>query len=142
MVGLDLDTRRGDIFKGIIEGITFSLKKVVDSLEATEIKIAEYHPVGGGSKSEVWIQTTADIFGKPFMLPLVKEAGTLGAAIIAGVGSGVYSSFEEGVEACVRLERTFEPDMNKNQSYKARYEAYKELWHLIHDYLRKLAAIN
>jgi xylulokinase len=142
MVGLDLDTRRGDMLKGIIEGITFSLKEVVDSLETTDIKITEYRPVGGGSKSETWIQNSANIFGKPFKLPLVKEAGTLGAAIIAGVGSGVYASFEEGVEACVRLERIFEPDMNMNQRYKVRYEAYKELWPLMGEYLRKLAPMN
>ena len=142
MVGLDLDTRRGDMLKGIIEGITFSLKEVVDSLAPTDIDINEYRPVGGGSKSEAWIQTSANIFGKPFKLPLVKEAGTLGAAIIAGVGSGVYASFEEGVEASVRLERTFEPDMKINQRYKDRYEAYKELWPLMGKYLRKLAAMN
>jgi xylulokinase len=142
MVGLNLDTTRGDILKGIIEGVTFSLKVVVDSLAPTDIDINEYRPVGGGSKSEAWIQTCANIFGKPFKLPVVKEAGTLGAAIIAGVGSGVYASFEEGVEASVRLERTFEPDMKINQRYKARYEMYKELWPLMGKYLRKLAAMN
>jgi xylulokinase len=142
MVGLDLDTRRGDILRGIIEGVTFSLKEVVDSLETTDIKINEFRPVGGGSKSEAWIQISANIFGKPFRLPLVKEAGTLGAAIIAGVGSGVFVSFEEGVEACVRLERTFEPDLSVNQRYKVRYEVYKELWPLMSEYLRKLAAMN
>ena len=114
MVGLNLETSRGDILKGILEGITYSLKEVVESLVETGIEIGEYRPVGGGSKSESWIQTSADILGKPFNLPVVKEAGTLGAAIIAGVGSGVYASFEDGVEASVRVARTFEPDLNLN----------------------------
>jgi xylulokinase len=142
MAGLDLDTRRGDMLKGIIEGVTFSLKEVVDSLDTTGIEIAEYRPVGGGSKSEAWIQTSANIFGKPFKLPLVKEAGTLGAAIIAGVGSGVYTSFDEGVEASVKLERVFEPDMRINQRYQAHYDAFKQLWPLMGEYLRKITALN
>ena len=142
MVGLNLETSRGDILKGILEGITYSLKEVVESLVETGIEIGEYRPVGGGSKSESWIQTSADILGKPFNLPVVKEAGTLGAAIIAGVGSGVYASFEDGVETSVRVARTFEPDLNLNQRYQANYQAYQELWPLMGDYLRELSRVK
>jgi xylulokinase len=142
MVGLDLETSRGDLLKGILEGVTFSLKEVVDSLVETGIGIHEYRPVGGGSKSQAWIQTSADILGKPFKLPMVKEAGTLGAAIIAGVGSNIYTSFEDGVEATVKVARTFEPDMNLHQRYQANYQAYKELWLLMGDYLQDLAKVK
>jgi xylulokinase len=142
MVGLNQETSRGDILKGILEGITFSLQEVVESLAETGIEIGEYRPVGGGSKSESWIQTSADILGKPFNLPVVKEAGTLGAAIIAGVGSGIYSSFEDGVEASVKVARTFEPDLNLHQRYLANYHAYKELWPLMGDNLRELSRVK
>ena len=80
--------------------------------------------------------------GQPFILPIVKEAGCLGAAIIAGLGSGTFASFEQGVEATVHLGRTFEPDMKMIQQYETRYEAYKRLWPLMSDYLRELAAAN
>lgn len=136
ILGLNLNTSRGDILKGILEGITFSLKEVVDSLTATGVEIQEYRPVGGGSKSEAWIQTSANIMGKPFHLPMVKEAGTLGAAIMAGIGSGAYASFSEGVEAAVKVERRFEPDMDMHQRYQGHYQAYLELWPLLGDYLR------
>jgi xylulokinase len=142
MVGLNLETSRGDILKGILEGVTFSLKEVVDSLAQTGFAINEYRPVGGGSKSDAWIQIAADIMGQPFILPIVKEAGCLGAAIIAGLGSGTFASFEQGVEATVHLGRTFEPDMKMIQQYETRYEAYKRLWPLMSDYLRELAAAN
>lgn len=142
IVGLNLETSRGDILKGILEGVTFSLMEVVDSLAETGIEIQEYRPVGGGSKSDTWIQTSANILGKPFKLPVVKEAGTLGAAVIAGVGSGVYDSFEQGVEATVKVERSFEPDMNLNQRYQAHYQVYQGLWPLMGDYLRRLATMN
>ncbi len=139
MVGLKLDTSRGEILKGILEGVTYSLKEVVDSTSGTDLEIQEYRPVGGGSKAEAWIQTSADILGKPFKLPGVKEAGTLGAAIIAGIGSGTYSSFGEAVEVTEKIEKTYHPDMAMHQRYQANYEFHQQLWPLMADYLSDLA---
>jgi xylulokinase len=140
MVGLRLTTPRSAILKGIVEGITYYLKECVDALPATGITINDYRVAGGGSKSDVWVQTCADIMGRPFNRPTITEAGTLGAAIIAGVGSGIFSSFDEGVGAMVNLERCFEPDQTQHQHYMERYEQYKRLWPLMNSYLREIAA--
>ena len=125
--GLRLETSRGDILKGILEGTTFDLKEAVEALPPTGIRIADFRVVGGGSKSDAWVQICADILGRPFVRPQVTEAGALGAAIIAGVGSGVFPSFAAGVQAMVRLERTFEPDAPRQQMYAARFEEYRQL---------------
>jgi xylulokinase len=140
MVGLQLQTTRGDILKGLIEGIAFYLKEVVDSLPATGIQIQEYRATGGGAKSAAWIQVLADIMGQPVIRPRVTEAGALGAAILAGVGSGAFASFREGVEAMVDLDRTFEPDPGRHQQYQQRFQKHRDLWPLLQDYLRELAA--
>lgn len=139
MAGLRLETTRGDILKGIIEGATFYLKEIVDSLPPTGIAITDYRAVGGGSKSDAWIQVCADIMGQPFTRPKITEAGALGAAIIAGVGSGVFPSYEAGVETMVKLERTFEPDAQRHRLYQDRFEKYSRLWPLMRGYLRDLA---
>ncbi len=140
VAGLRLETSRGDILKGILEGTTFYLKECIESLPPTGIEIVDFRAVGGGSKSNAWIQICADILGRPFVRPKITEAGALGAAIIAGVGDGVFSSFEAGVEAMVRLERTFEPDPQQHQLYKSRFEMYRRLWPLMEEYLRDLAS--
>lgn len=127
MAGLQFDTPRGEILKGIIEGVTFDLKEAIESLPAIGIEIADFRAVGGGSKSDVWLQVCADILGRPFVRPKITEAGALGAAIMAGVGCGVFSSYAAGVEAMVGLERTFEPDMSQHQLYQSRYEEYSKL---------------
>jgi xylulokinase len=134
MVGLRLETSRGDILKGILEGTTFYLKECIESLPATDIAINDFRAVGGGSKSDAWIQVCADIMGRPFVRPKVTEAGALGAAIIAGVGAGAFSSFESGVETMVQLERTFEPDAHQQQLYAGRFEEYRKLWPWLRDY--------
>lgn len=72
--------------------------------------------------------------GRPFIRPRIGEAGALGAAIIAGVGEGIFPSFEVGVETMVKLDRTFEPNSRKQKSYENRFEQYKRLWPLIREY--------
>jgi len=139
VAGLRLETTRGDVLKGIIEGTTFYLKECVAALAPTGIEIADFRAVGGGSKSDAWIQVCADILGRPFVRPIVTEAGALGAAIIAGVGSGVFPSYEAGVEAMVSLERTFDPNPVQQKLYERRFETYTRLWPLLKDYLPTLA---
>lgn len=138
IVGLHLETTRGAILKGILEGVTFYLKECLETLPPTGIEIEEFRAVGGGSKSDAWVQLSADIIGRPFVRPKITEAGVLGAAIIAGVGSGTFSTFEEAVENVVRIERVFEPAPARERMYKDQFEKYKLLWPLLGPYLRSL----
>jgi xylulokinase len=139
IAGLQLETARGDILKGILEGTTFYLRECLESLAGTGIEITNFCAAGGGSRSDAWIQICADILGRPFVRPKITEAGVLGAAIIAGTGSEVFSSLAAGVETMVELDRTYTPDPHKQKLYEGRFEKYKRLWPLMADYLRDLA---
>ena len=138
IAGLRLETSRGNILKGIIEGATFYLKECIESLPSIGIEINDFRAVGGGSRSDEWVQVSADILGRPFTRPKINEAGALGAAIIAGVGSGVFSSFETGVAAMVSLERTFEPNLQLQERYEIQFEKFKEVGPLMKAYLQSL----
>ncbi len=138
VAGLHLETSRGDILKGILEGTTYYLKECVESLPATGIGIDDYRAVGGGSKSDAWIQICADIFGRPFTRPVTTEAGALGAAIMAGVGSGIFPNCQSGVEAMVKLDRNFEPDPKQHELYKEHFDRYRQLYPLAKKYLKDL----
>ena len=59
---------------------------------------------------------------------------------MAGVGRGVFGSYEEGVGAMVKLDRTFEPDERQHERYQPRYQQYRQMWPLMGDYLRELPA--
>jgi xylulokinase len=138
LVGLKLETQRGDILKGLLEGVTFYEREVLDALPAAGIKVETCRAVGGGSKSDSWLQLTADIFGIPVLRPRVTEAGVLGAAVIAGVGAGVFSSFNEGVDAMVSLDRTYAPNERAHEAYQPRYEQYRQMWPLMRTFLQGL----
>ncbi len=137
LAGLYLDTPRGEILKGLIEGSTFYLRACLEALPS-EIVIEKLHAAGGGSKSEAWLQVCADILGRQVVQPVINEAGALGAAILAGAGSGVFNSMREGVQAMVKQRRTFEPRPAVQRLYDDRFEKYQKLWPLLESYLRIL----
>ena len=139
IAGLYLDTTRGEILRGIIEGVNYLLYESVQHLPEIDIDVSSFIPVGGGSKSNVWIQIAADVFGVPFSRPEITEAGSLGAAILAGVGTGAFASHEDGVSKMVRIDAAFEPDPKKHKIYKELFRRYTKLWPLTADYLREIA---
>jgi xylulokinase len=136
IAGLRLDTHRGDILKGILEGSIFSLKESVSTLPGAGIHPRRYRATGGGSRSRAWVQLCADILGCPFERTDVTEAGALGAAILAGSATGVYATLEEGIATMVRIRDCLNPMPADVELYRQRYAGYRHLWSLLEDYLR------
>jgi xylulokinase len=139
MAGLSLATTRGEVLKGLLEGVTFYIRACLESLPSVGIQMDRLHVVGGGTKSDAWVQLSADIVARPFVRPKITEAGALGAAILAGAAVGVFSSVAEGCAAMVHLDRTFDPVPERVRAYDARFAEYQRLWPLMADYLRDLA---
>ena len=135
ITGLRLETTRGEILKGILEGTVFYLRECLDELPQTGIRIDEFRAVGGGSRSDAWLQLAADILDRPLTRTLQPEAGALGSAILAGAATGTFASIEEGVQATVGLGATFEPRESSTAAYRPRFERYKQLWPALKDLL-------
>ena len=136
IAGLKVETTRGDILKGVMEGVVFYHKALVDGSAECGITLRELRAVGGGSKSDAWLQISADILGRPMVRTRVVEAGCLGVALLAAAGTGAFRSLEEGVGAMVSLGARFEPDPARQRRYAERFEKYRALWPLMRDYLR------
>ena len=82
--------------------------------------------VGGGAKSDLWLQMKADVTGLPVERPAVTEAATAGAALLAATGAGAFGSLEEAVASFFRTERVFTPDAQQAEAYEPAYQAYLE----------------
>jgi xylulokinase len=128
ILGLTLDTSRGDILKGIMEGAVFYLRVLLDALAGTGIAMRELRVVGGGSRTDAWPRIAADILDLPLVSTAVSEAGTLGAAILAAAGTGAFSSVAEGAASMVSTARRFDPDPARVRTYQERCERYRALW--------------
>ncbi len=125
--GLHADTSRGEILRAILEGETFYFVELLDALHSLGIDTSEFLATGGGAKSDAWLQLKSDILNTPFARPVNTECGTAGAAILAGLGTGVYASANEATEQFVRIERRFEPRQAMHEAYRERYARYREL---------------
>ncbi|MCF7928339.1 MAG: hypothetical protein K9L68_05155 [Spirochaetales bacterium] len=136
--GLYLDSSRGEILKGILEGILYAHRLCLDRLPEAGINLRSYTAVGGGSNSDTWVQLAADILGRSIERPAVLEGGALGTAIIAATGSGLYSGFPEGVGSMVHEDRVFEPDLKMTERYQQQFELFKELLETSRSGLQKL----
>ena len=83
--------------------------------------------VGGGARSALWLQIIADVIGIPLLVPRVVEAGALGAAILAGVGVGVYPGVQEAAAELVQIAHRIEPDEARHERYGEVYARFLEL---------------
>ena len=138
MAGFTLGTKKEDIIRGILEGITFELKLNIDTLERNGIKIDSLNASGGGSKSDFWLQLKADVTGKPIRSLKVNEAGCLAASIIAGYGIGKYNSISDAASRIIKIKKEYYPAVKNNEYYQQRFELYKKMYPLISKNVRKL----
>ena len=79
------------------------------------------------SRSKKWLQLKADITGRKVETVSIRDASALGAAIVAGVSTGVYSSFKEAMESIIRVTDNFSPNMERFEIYNEQYQAYRKM---------------
>lgn len=125
IAGLKTNTTRGEILKAIMECETFYFMESLKALKQIGVNVTSLRATGGGSRSDQWLQIKADILGIPVIRPAVTEASLLGAALIAGVATKVFSTFGEGIGKFVRNDRVFEPNMANNGIYHERLKLYR-----------------
>jgi xylulokinase len=128
ILGLTFATTRTDIAKAILEGLTYELRMNLDLLKAGGVRIDVIRAIGGGARSKLWLQLKADITGIPVVTPLVTEAAALGAALLAGVGVGLFSSAAEAAERFLRLTDTYVPDPARQAAYSRQFELYRQVY--------------
>lgn len=124
--GLSLGTTRGDIYRAAMESLAFSLRENLEFLGQQGFECHSIRSIGGGAKSNLWLQIKANALGRPVERPIVSESATLGAALIAAVGAGEYRDIQEAVDSALKIERVFEPDSIAHALYEEPYLLYKQ----------------
>ena len=128
ILGLSFGTSKTDLAKAIVEGLTYELRVNLDLLKEGGISIEELRAIGGGARSELWLQLKADISGIRVAAPAVTEAAGFGAAILAGVGTGHYKNAAEAINQMLRIEQHYQPDAVRSGSYEERFMIYKDIY--------------
>ena len=115
---------RAHMLRAVYEGVVFSHKSHVDRLLCHRDTPQAARIAGGAARSEVWVQMFADILQLPIELTACDELGAMGAAICAGVGVGLFGSFEEAAGSMVRVCRAVEPRKENLAVYCDKYGRY------------------
>ena len=128
IAGLTTRTRLPDIYRAILEGITFEMRHNMDRLSAGGVQIKRLLACGGGARSSVWMQIKADITGLPVHTLENPEAGAVGCIMLGAVAGGYYKDLYEASEALVRIKDTYLPNPAMHDKYAVHYERYCRLY--------------
>ncbi|MCC7355956.1 MAG: hypothetical protein IT330_19625 [Anaerolineae bacterium] len=140
--GLSPQHSLAHLARAILEGIAFGLRQILETYQAHGAEIREVRIGGGGARSRLWNQIKADVLGREVGVLRVLETGCLGAAMLAGVGVGLFPDLREAAATMNRVAEILSPDPDRHARYSALYEVYKELYPAVQPLFPRLAAIE
>lgn len=126
LIGLDGAHSRAELCKAILEGTAFEIDFILRHAEKSlGFEIEGLLASGGGTRNKAWMQIKSDIMGIPVKVPQLEEAALLGAALIAGLGCGVYSNVDDALAARGQFdEEVYMPDPVNHQNYRPLCDCY------------------
>jgi xylulokinase len=127
LFGLSLSSTRAEVLRAVLEGITYEMKLNLSILADSGFALSEMRAVGGGARSDIWMQIKADILGIPLTTMQVSEATCMGAAMLAGQGLGALDPADAQSKWAAPI-RTFDPRKQNAALYEDRFALYKELY--------------
>jgi xylulokinase len=130
-MGLTLAHNRADMARAVMEGIAFELRWVIEQLLEAGLEVTGLTMVGGAAESSVWPQIVSDATALPVTLPSSRQAASRGAAILAGVGAGVFASAEAGFSSFGGQDSYLTPDPALQPLYGDRFRAYQDRYELL-----------
>lgn len=126
-LGISLAHDRSDMARAVLEGGAYELRMIVEAMERVLGRPFDVIRLsGGGSKSPLWRQILADVFGRPVQCLKVADCGVLGAAILGASGAGVFSSLEEAVDSMVYATEMVQPNLDNYELYTDMYGIFKD----------------
>jgi len=128
LLGLKLSQKKGDILRAILEGISLNIRIMAEAIEQKAGSSFEHiNLVGGGSKSSVWQQILASVLNKSInILTGQQEANSMGAAIVAGVGLGVFPGFDQAIKNFIDVQRVIKPRPEEAKLYQKLYKIFQK----------------
>ena len=127
-VGMTMDTTRADMTQAMLEGVAFAIRDSFEVAKSLGVDICRSNICGGGSKSKLWRMITANVLGIPLDIVATEQGPGYGAAILAMVATGKYSSVQDACNALVSVVDTLEPEPRLVARYEERYQQFKQIY--------------
>ena len=128
LIGLAADHTRANVVRAILEGVAFSLKDTLTIFNELGIPVRAIRVGGGGARSPLWRQIQADVYGQPVETVQAEEGAAYGAALLAGVGAGVWPSVDAACDAVVHVAKRTPPDPSAVIVMRESYAKYRRIY--------------
>jgi xylulokinase len=127
--GLSSSMGAAELCRAVLEGVGYSARLVMECLEASAcMRPSDINHSGGGAGSDIWCQIRADILGRPIKRMQTRDAGVLGAALMAGTGVGLFPSLNSAAKSFVKVEKVFEPNPREQARHDQGFAQYQLLY--------------
>ncbi len=126
--GLSIRHDRGALWRSMLEGVAYGLRDSLELLRALGVQPEVGRVSGGGSRSELWLGIVSAVLGLPLERTVSQEGSAFGAALLAGVRTGMFADADEAVSRCVRVRDRVEPDPAWVAAYEDGYGRYRTLY--------------
>ncbi len=140
-IGLTISHNKAHFARALYEGIAFSIRDLLEAARGLGLEFGTIRLMGGGARSETWRQIIADVTGLTIERTESADA-SFGAALVAGMGVGVFASPEDAVARCVRLLDTTDPDQAAHRFYGKLFGIYKDAQAALADINHRLHALS
>jgi len=128
LVGLTASHTRAHVVRAILEGVAFSLKDTFTIFSEMNLPVKRIRLGGGGARSSLWRQIQADVYGDEAEIVEAEEGAAYGAAILAGVGAGLWPSVDKACESVVRVANRVQPNAAHASAMESNYAAYRRIY--------------
>ncbi|MFW9895179.1 MAG: FGGY-family carbohydrate kinase [Candidatus Thorarchaeota archaeon] len=142
--GLALGHQRKDIYRAVLEGVAFEIRKNIEVFKEIGLEPKELKLTGGGSRSDLWNQIYADVLGLTCVRNVIEEATSLGAAILAASGAGIYPDIAKAAENLCKIDKQWVPDVNNSKFYNKLYDFSYQLYNCLenNNFYKKLQKLE
>lgn len=137
-IGLTLRHGPAHLSRAIMEGVAFALRQVLDTIEKLEVPVGNMLAAGNGMASPIWRQIVADVLNRPLSLSRDSEQAGRGAAMIAGIGAGIYRDYAELMELIPGGQDMTDPTLSHRKPYDEQYRRFSMLYPLLKPILHDL----
>jgi len=140
-IGLTNRSTRAMMIRSLVEGVTFGMRDMLEIMKNMNIPVKEVRGSGGGARSNFWRNLQADIYQSSLVITNAAEGPAYGVALLAGVGTGVWSSVEQACKSSIRSESKITPNKKRAADYEKYYRVYDKMYGDLKERFAEMAAL-
>ena len=140
-VGLTLAHTRGHLVRSIMEGVAYAMRDSLSIIQQMGVPVKQIRASGGGSRSPLWRQIQADVFGQKVVSINAEQGPAYGVGLLAAVGAGAFKNVQEACAATIRVVKETPTNKNAAKVYDAGYPEYQQLYRSLKDDFKRIAKL-